>query len=99
MSLRKTTPILRIFDEAKAKEFYVEFLGFTVDWEHHFGKRAEDALRRELREEIGAEIDDVRLISVIENFFALEGANAKESKCVFLRAATVCSVAAVDVAP
>ena len=29
-------PILRIFDEAKAKEFYVEFLGFSVDWEHRF---------------------------------------------------------------
>ncbi len=32
----KTTPILRIFDEKKAKEFYVDFLGFTVDWEHRF---------------------------------------------------------------
>jgi hypothetical protein len=32
----KTIPILRIFDVAKAKEFYVGFLGFTVDWEHHF---------------------------------------------------------------
>jgi catechol 2,3-dioxygenase-like lactoylglutathione lyase family enzyme len=29
-------PILRIFDEAKAREFYVEYLGFTVDWEHRF---------------------------------------------------------------
>jgi catechol 2,3-dioxygenase-like lactoylglutathione lyase family enzyme len=27
-------PILRIFDRAKAVEFYVEFLGFTLDWEH-----------------------------------------------------------------
>ncbi len=25
-------PILRIFDEAKARAFYVDFLGFTVDW-------------------------------------------------------------------
>lgn len=32
----KTTPILRIFDEAKAREFYVDFLGFKVDWEHRF---------------------------------------------------------------
>ena len=32
----KTVPILRIFDEAKAREFYVEFLGFKVDWEHRF---------------------------------------------------------------
>ncbi|NEQ29418.1 MAG: VOC family protein [Leptolyngbya sp. SIO4C5] len=36
MGFAKTTPILRIFDEAKAKEFYVDFLGFTVDWEHRF---------------------------------------------------------------
>jgi uncharacterized glyoxalase superfamily protein PhnB len=32
----RTIPILRIFDVAKAKEFYVDFLGFTLDWEHHF---------------------------------------------------------------
>jgi catechol 2,3-dioxygenase-like lactoylglutathione lyase family enzyme len=36
MSLGKTIPILRMFDEAKAREFYVDFLGFTVDWEHRF---------------------------------------------------------------
>lgn len=32
-----TTPILRIFDEAKAREFYVAFLELSVDWEHRFG--------------------------------------------------------------
>ena len=36
MNLGKTTPILRSFDEARAKEFYVDFLGFKVDWEHRF---------------------------------------------------------------
>jgi catechol 2,3-dioxygenase-like lactoylglutathione lyase family enzyme len=36
VTLGKTTPILRIFDEAKAREFYVGFLGFSVDWEHRF---------------------------------------------------------------
>jgi uncharacterized glyoxalase superfamily protein PhnB len=36
MSFGKTTPILRIFDEAKAKEFYIDFLGFKIDWEHRF---------------------------------------------------------------
>jgi uncharacterized glyoxalase superfamily protein PhnB len=36
MTFGKTTPILRIFDEAKAREFYVEFLGFKVDWDHRF---------------------------------------------------------------
>lgn len=29
-------PILRIFDEQKAREFYIDFLGFTIDWEHRF---------------------------------------------------------------
>jgi uncharacterized glyoxalase superfamily protein PhnB len=38
MSLGKTTPILRIFDEAKALEFYVDFLGFKIDWQHRFEK-------------------------------------------------------------
>ena len=36
MGFGKTIPILRMFDEAKAKEFYVDFLGFRVDWEHRF---------------------------------------------------------------
>ncbi|MBA1293805.1 VOC family protein [Pseudomonas lurida] len=36
MHLGKVTPILRIFDEAKALEFYVDFLGFKVDWQHRF---------------------------------------------------------------
>jgi catechol 2,3-dioxygenase-like lactoylglutathione lyase family enzyme len=36
MNLSKTTPILRMFDEALARAFYVDFLGFRVDWEHRF---------------------------------------------------------------
>ncbi|MBZ9740753.1 MULTISPECIES: glyoxalase superfamily protein [unclassified Mesorhizobium] len=34
--LGPVTPILRIFDIAKAHEFYVGFLGFEVQWEHRF---------------------------------------------------------------
>jgi len=29
-------PILRIFDEIKATEFYLGFLGFKIDWQHRF---------------------------------------------------------------
>ncbi len=36
MKLGAIAPILRIFDETKAREFYVGFLGFQVDWEHRF---------------------------------------------------------------
>lgn len=31
-----TVPILRTFPGDEARRFYVDFLGFTVDWEHRF---------------------------------------------------------------
>lgn len=31
-------PVLRIFDIAKALEFYIDWLGFTKDWEHRYGE-------------------------------------------------------------
>lgn len=34
----QTCPIMRIFDESVAKEFYLDFLGFRLDWEHRFGE-------------------------------------------------------------
>ena len=36
MKALQTVPIFRMFSVEKAKEFYVGFLGFTVDWEHRF---------------------------------------------------------------
>ncbi len=36
MKINKVIPVLRIFDYDKAIEFYVNWLGFKVDWEHHF---------------------------------------------------------------
>lgn len=36
----KAIPTLRILDYKKAKEFYVESLQFTIDWEHRFGEDA-----------------------------------------------------------
>ncbi len=36
MRIGSVTPILRIFDEPKAKAFYIDFLGFSVEWEHRF---------------------------------------------------------------
>jgi uncharacterized glyoxalase superfamily protein PhnB len=29
-------PFLRMFDEAEAKAFYLDCLGFEIDWEHRF---------------------------------------------------------------
>ncbi|HWX03993.1 glyoxalase superfamily protein [Collimonas sp.] len=36
MHLAHPIPIFRIFSESKAKEFYLDFLGFTLEWEHRF---------------------------------------------------------------
>jgi uncharacterized glyoxalase superfamily protein PhnB len=36
MEFGPVIPILRIYDEAKAREFYQGFLGFGFDWEHRF---------------------------------------------------------------
>lgn len=33
-------PILRIFEVTKAREFYLDFLGFRVDWEARFDESA-----------------------------------------------------------
>jgi hypothetical protein len=40
VSIQPAIPIFRIFDVAKAMEFYRDFLGFAVDWEHRFGPNA-----------------------------------------------------------
>lgn len=32
----QTIPILRIFSVDKAREFYLDYLGFSLDWEHRF---------------------------------------------------------------
>jgi ADP-ribose pyrophosphatase YjhB (NUDIX family) len=56
------------YDEVKRQRFYRP-LGGEID----FGERAEDAARREIREEIGAEIDGLTLLGVSENIFTYRG--------------------------
>jgi len=36
MQFAPAIPILRIFSVDKAREFYLDFLGFQLDWEHRF---------------------------------------------------------------
>lgn len=36
MSTGPIIPILRSFDEHEARRFYIDYLGFKVDWEHRF---------------------------------------------------------------
>lgn len=48
-------PILRIQDESLAREFYVDYLGFTVQWEHRF----EESLPLYMRISRGATVLDL----------------------------------------
>ena len=43
-------PIFRIFDYDKAVEFYVDWLGFTIDWEHEFEPGTPKYLQISLRD-------------------------------------------------
>ncbi len=43
-----------------------------------YGERSEDALRREFREEVGAELADVRPLAVLENVFTYAGETRHE---------------------
>src|SRR5262245_42654608 len=36
IQFQRTVPIFRIFLLEKAREFYLDFLGFKIDWEHRF---------------------------------------------------------------
>ncbi len=38
VTFSSVVPILRIFDVDKARRFYVDYLGFSVDWEHRFSE-------------------------------------------------------------
>ena len=39
IQFQRTVPIFRIFSLEKAREFYLDFLGCKVDWEHRFAPR------------------------------------------------------------
>ena len=36
IEMTRPIPIFRIFDESKAREFYIDYLGFAIDFEHRF---------------------------------------------------------------
>ena len=38
--VRSSIPVLRMFDEGKAKAFYLDYLGFEVDWRSRFSPTA-----------------------------------------------------------
>ena len=44
-SVSQDDPALRIFSVEKAQEFYLDYLGFKVDWEHRFEPRCRSTCR------------------------------------------------------
>ncbi len=40
VTFSRVVPILRIYDVDKARRFYVDYLGFRIDWEHRFSDEA-----------------------------------------------------------
>jgi len=70
--------VYRAKDSVKNEEFY-RLLGGGIE----FGEKAEEALRREIKEEIGAELEKIKFLRVIENIFMFEGARGHEIVFIF----------------
>lgn len=70
--------VCEYFDSVKKKPFYRP-LGGAVE----FGETTEAAVRREIREEIGQEITDLKLLTILENIFMNEGKPGHEIVYVY----------------
>ena len=66
------------YDTVKGS-FYYRPLGGGVEP----GERAADALRREIHEELGEEITEIRLLDVVENLFTVDGRAGHEIAFVY----------------
>lgn len=66
------------YDSAKG-DFFCRPLGGGIE----FGERSRDALMREIREELGAEVEKLELVGVLENVFMYEGAQGHEIVFVY----------------
>jgi ADP-ribose pyrophosphatase YjhB (NUDIX family) len=66
------------FDSIKQQTFYRP-LGGTIE----FGERSDETIRRELLEEIKAEVAGLRLLGVLENIFVYEAEKGHEIVLVY----------------
>jgi 8-oxo-dGTP pyrophosphatase MutT (NUDIX family) len=66
------------YDKFKGTPYYRP-LGGGVE----FGETTEQALKREIKEEIAEEISDLKLLTVLENLFTLEGKPGHEIVYVY----------------
>ena len=65
--------------DAVKQDHYCRPLGGGIE----FGERGADAIVREIREELGAEIEDVRWLGTLENLFTCEGEPGHEIVLVY----------------
>ena len=65
-------------DKVKNETFY-RFLGGHID----FFETAEDGIRREIKEELGSEIENLKLLEMIENLFIYKGEKCHEVDFIF----------------
>lgn len=70
--------VARDYDSVK-QDYYCRPLGGGIK----FGEKSRDAVVREIREELGGEIEDVRFLGTLENIFTLEGEPGHEIVLVF----------------
>lgn len=66
------------FDHSKG-EYFCRPLGGGIE----FGEHSRDAMLREIREETGAEAENLRLLGVLENVFTYEGDRGHELVFVY----------------
>ena len=66
------------YDRVK-RDFYCRPLGGGIE----FGERGADAIVREIREELGAEIEEVRWLGTLERLFTVEGEPGHEIVLVY----------------
>ena len=66
------------FEKAEGKPFYRP-LGGGVK----FGETTQEALKREIREETGLEVTGLKLLTILENLFMLEGKQGHEIVYVY----------------
>jgi len=65
--------------DSQKQEYFCRPLGGGIE----FGESSQDALRREILEELGAEITAIQLLGVLENIFIYEGKQGHEVVFVY----------------